>query len=398
MRIALINPNQYLDYPQPHLGLLSVAAVCIKEGHDVTLIDANAHNLTDQEIIKRIECTDMVGLTASSFSYPEAERLARVIRKHYPHRFLVLGGIHASLMADEIIKERLFDAVVAGEGERLMPLVLNLMDRGAYHSNNGVVADVNELPILPYYLLNGFRPRIAYGKHQKFMPILTARGCPFACSFCSNPVFGRVYRAMSVDRVMEEIIILRQDCGVKEIKIYDDVFTLDKQRAIEISKAIGSMNIAWSCMTRVNLVDIEVLKAMKAGGCYSVAYGLESGDSTILKSISKNTTLEQAREAVALTREAGIRTIGYFMLGAPGETLETINRTTDFACSLGLDHAQFSIATALPGSELYNHVPEGMRANCYAIDGMENPSICELSPAQLKMAQREAYRRVRKGK
>jgi len=148
----------------------------------------------------------------------------------------------------------------------------------------------------------------------------------------------------------------------------------------------------------VNLVDLNVLKNMKLGGCYSIAYGLESGDASILKGISKNTTLEQGRQAVRYSKEVGLKVIGYFMLGAPGETLETIDKTVDFAISLGLDHAQFSIATALPGSELYEAVPEGVRANSYALPGVENPSICGLSPAQLQVAQAEAYKRFKRGK
>ena len=151
-------------------------------------------------------------------------------------------------------------------------------------------------------------------------------------------------------------------------------------------------------MTRVNLVDEYILKVMKRNGCYSVAYGLESGDTDILKSISKNTTLEQARQAVRYSKEAGLKVIGYFMFGAPGETLETINKTVEFAIALKLDHAQFSIATALPGSELYNHVPHALRANSYALPDDNNPSLCELSPAQLKIAQEIAYKRFKRGK
>ena len=395
MRMALINPNLKGKYPQPHLGLLSVASVCIEQGHDVRLLDANAHNLSLKKIVKEIECADIVGLTATSLSYPTALEIANHIRFYYPHRFLVLGGIHASLFPDEIIKEGVFDAVVVGEGEKTIIPVLELRERGAYHSHLPV--DMEELPPLPYELLDGFRPRIAYGRHQEFLPILTARGCPFKCSFCSSVIFGKHYRALSVDKVIADIYRLHNEYGVKEIKIYDDVFTMDKARAIELSQRIAG-SVAWSCMTRVNLVDRETLDEMKRGGCYSIAYGLESGDANILKSISKNTTLEQGEAAVRYAREAGIRVIGYFMLGAPGETIETIDRTIDYAIKLKLDHAQFSIATALPGSELYNHVPESARANSYALPDADNPSLCSLSPAQLKMAQAKAYKRFKGGK
>ena len=395
MKIALINPNQHLDYPQPHLGLLSIAGVSQQQGHGVMYIDANAHNLSNQEVIEQIECVDMVGITATSLSYPAALELAKAIRQDNHHRFMVLGGIHGSLFPDEVIKEAIFDAVVIGEGERLMPLVSELRDKGIYSNHLPIVID--DIQPLPYWLLDGFRPRIAYGRHQEFMPILTARGCPYNCSFCSNVVFGKKYREQSVVNVLREIDTLRMRYGVGEIKIYDDVFTMDKSRAIELSQRIAG-SVAWSCMTRVNLVDRNVLKNMKLGGCYSIAYGLESGDAGILKSISKNTTLEQGEAAVRYAHEAGIRVIGYFMLGALGETLETINKTIEYAIALKLDHAQFSITAALPGSELYNHVPEAMRANSYALPGVDSPSLCELSPAQLQVAQAEAYKKFKKGK
>jgi len=395
MRIALINPNQHLDYPQPHLGLLSIAGVCQQQGHGVMYIDANAHNLSNVKVIEQIECVDMVGITATSLSYPAAIQLAKDIRSEYCRHFLVLGGIHGSLFSDEVIKEGIFDAVVVGEGEKAIIPLLELKHKGIYQSHQPT--DLDEIPPLPYELLDGFRPRIAYGKHQPFMPILTARGCPFNCSFCSNVIFGKHYRAMSVDKVIAEIYHLHNNFGIREVKIYDDIFTVDKQRAIEISKRIAG-RVAWSCMTRVNMVGREVLDEMKRSGCYSIAYGLESGDADILKSISKNTTLEQGEAAVRYAYEAGIRVIGYFMLGAPGETLETIDRTVDYAIRLKLGHAQFSIATALPGSELYNHVPEGMRANSYALPGVDNPSLCSLSPAQLQEAQAKAYKRFKRGK
>lgn len=391
MKIALINPNINGEYPQPPLGLLSVAGACIAQGDDVMLIDANAHKISAKKIIEQIECVDMVGITATSLSYPGALKIAKAIKAD-SNKFLVLGGTHATLFSEEIIKDGIFDAVVVGEGEKMMPII---NQKGIYKSD--VPIDMNEIPPLPYHLLDGFRPRIAYGKHQPFMPILTSRGCPFKCSFCSNPVFGNKYRAMSVDKLIAEIDLLIKDYDVKEIKIYDDVFTMDKSRAIEISQRIDD-RISWSCMTRVNLVDMEVLLEMRKGGCYSIAYGLESGDADILKSISKNTTLEQAEQAVRYSQEAGINVIGYFMLGAPGETLETIEKTVDFAIALGLDHAQFSIAAALPGSELYNHVPEALRANSYALPHDNNPSLCELSPAQLKVAQQNAYKRFKRGK
>lgn len=395
MRIVLINPDTHTKYPQPPLGLLSITTVCLHWGHSVRIIDANANHISADKIAEQVELDDVVGITATSLSYPEAVQLAKVIRAAHPYKFMVLGGVHATVATGEVFDTSIFDAVVDGEGEAAIALVLDLMEKGVYRVDS--VVDLDEIPPLVYDLLDGHRPRVAYGKHQPFMPMLTARGCPFKCSYCSKAVFGNRYRAMSVDRVIAEIGLLRTQFGVREVKFYDDVFTMDKERTIELSSRIGG-TISWSCMTRVNLVDRLTLRGMKQNGCYSVAYGIESGDPGILKGISKNITLEQVEQAVGYSKEASLRVIGYFMLGAPGETLETIEKTVDFATSLGIDHAQFSIATALPGSELYELVPEHLRANSYAVDGVGNPSLCELSPFQLKEALQQANKRFKRGK
>jgi radical SAM superfamily enzyme YgiQ (UPF0313 family) len=347
-----------------------------------------------KKIAALVECDDVVGITAMSLLYPDAVAIGKALKGAYPYKFIMLGGVHATVAHEEVLQSGAFDAAVVGEGETAILKVLKMMERGIYFADGAV--DLNGIPPLKYELLDGHRPKMSYGKHQAFMPILTSRGCPFNCSFCCR-IFGRKYRTMSTDKVMGEIKRLQNCFNIKEIKFYDDVFTLDRARAIELSDRIGG-SISWTCQTRVNLVDRPTLRAMRRGGCYCVSYGIESADPAILKSISKSTTIEQVEQAVRYSKESGLRVIGYFMLGAPGETLETIKKTVDFAISSGIDHAQFSIATALPGSELYELVPERLRANSYAVKGADNPSLCELSPAQLKEALGEANRRFKRGK
>lgn len=391
MRVALINPTMHTKYPQPPLGLLSIATVCLHQGHSVTIIDANARRISTEQIVEQVDTFDAVGITAVSLSYPEALTIAKAIKKAHPYKFIVLGGVHATVAT---IDSLAFDAIVIGEGEEAILKVLKEMKPGVYWNGDRIV-DLDAIPPLSYAILYGFQPRMSYGKHQTFMPLLISRGCPFHCSFCSKAVFGNKYRTMSIDNVMREIKRLRHQFGFKEVKFYDDVFTLDKDRVVELSNRIGD-KVSWTCMTRVNLVDRLTLKMMKDGGCYCVAYGIESADPSILKSITKNIKLEQVEQAVRYSQEAGLKVIGYFMLGAPGETMETIKKTVDYAASLGIDYAQFSIATALPGSELYELVPERLRANFYLLPGEDNPSLCELSSRQLKQALKWANQRFKK--
>jgi len=342
MRIAFVNPNTHSRYPQPPLGLLTIATICQSHGHCVWIVDANASKLSDKKIIEAIYLADVVGVTAMSLNYPEALRLSKYIRRPFPFRYMVLGGVHATLCPDAVISEGVFDAVVMGEGEMMGPLAFEQKLKGVIKAEYTV--DLNEIPVLDYSLLGKhLRAKAPYGKHRPFMPILASRGCSF------------------------------------------------------LSLGINS-RVAWSCMTRVNLVDRKVLRRMKAGGCHTVSYGIESGDQDILSSLSKNTTLEQAEQAVKYSKEMKLKVIGYFIIGAPGETLETIEKTINFAISLGVDYAQFSIATALPGSELYELVSEDMRANAYLMDGVANPSLCELSPGQLQDSLKRANKRFKRGK
>lgn len=391
MRIALVNPNTYTPYPQPPLGLLSIATVCRAHGHDVRIVDANAANLSSEKVVALVELSDLIGITATSLSYPEAEFLAQRIRKEYLTKFIVLGGVHATLAPDEVMKAGIFDAVVVGEGEKIMLIMLDILEKGIYQG--GIMVDLDTIPPLAYDLLDGrYRAMAPHGLHKPFMPVLTSRGCPFQCSFCSKAVFGSTYRAKSVQGVIDEINRLVGEFGIREIIFYDDVFTMDKRRTVELSNRIAG-RVSWACEARVNLVDKDVLQAMKRGGCYAVAYGIESGDPGILRRLSKNITPNQVEQAVRYSKEAGLRVIGYFMLGSPGETPDTIKQTINWAIKLGIDYAQFSITTPLPGSELYEMVPESRRANSYAMVGQDHPGLCSLDTSQLSKAVSRAYRR-----
>jgi radical SAM superfamily enzyme YgiQ (UPF0313 family) len=395
LKVVLINPSTNTEYPQPPLGLLSIGTVCLEAGHKVRIIDANANRLTHGDIVKQVRTADVVGITATSLAYSEAKILAGAIKLVYPGVHIIIGGVHATVATSEVIDSGLFDSVVVGEGENVIAEALaDRNDRTVWKAKDAVELD-DMLP-LNYELLEGFVPKMSYGRHQPFMPMFTSRGCPFSCSFCSKAVFGKNYRVKKLNLVMADIKRLNAGYGIREIKFYDDVFTLDKLRTQDLALMIGG-HIDWSCMTRVNLVDKPTLKIMAQNGCHHIAYGIESGDPEILKGISKNITIEQIEQAVRYSKEAGLKVIGYFMLGAPGETAETIQKTVDFAIDLGVDHAQFSVATALPGSELYEQVAPELRANTYAMNGRDNPSLCCLSPAQLKTAQRYANIRFIRG-
>jgi len=233
--------------------------------------------------------------------------------------------------------------------------------------------------------------------------MITSRGCPYRCAYCSKPIFGSKFRAQSPERVVNEIAYYKERFGIKEIAFYDDVFTLNKKTAYTIADKIieEGLKIHWICETRVNLVDRELLRHIKQSGCYAIAYGIESASQEILDALDKDITLEQIEEAVRIAREVGLQAIGYFMIGSPGESPETIVDTIQFAKKLKLDFAQFAITTPFPGTRLYELFLDGKKSDIswenFIYEGAGNKITPvfkndDLSRADLQYWARRAYK------
>ena len=383
VKVALVNPAQVTRYPQTPMGLALIAAVLEKEGHQVTVVDANVLRLQPEGVVYRVTDADVVGLTAMTPTVNTAASIAHYIKQANSNSTVILGGAHAILLPEETLATiPEVDVIVRGEGEETIVELLRAIEceqplskiQGISYRQDGkvistdarsAIVDLDSLPFLAYHLLpmRGYRPHPPHGRALPFAAIITSRGCPYRCSYCSKPVFGDNYRGQSSKRVVDEIAYHKRKFGIKEFAFYDDVFTLDKQRAYAIADEIieRGLKIDWTCETRVNLVDKELLRYLKQAGCYSIAYGIESGSQEIVNTLNKDITLEQAEEAVSLSREVGLQTIGYFMIGSPGESPETIRQTIQFAKNLKLDFAQFSITIPLPGAKLYKLYIDGRK-------------------------------------
>jgi len=375
LKVALINPARNDKYAQPPMGLALLAAVLEREGYPVTVIDANALRLDLAAVGRLVAGADVAGITAMTPSIGIAVDTARYLKQMFPDISVFLGGAHATLLPEETLKAAPeIDVVVCGEGEETILSLLRAVERkqsldgiaGISYRKDGEVitnprnsayVDMESLPFLAYHLLpvNVYRPHPPHGRAYPFAAVITSRGCPYRCSYCSKPIFGYKFRAQSAERVVAEVTHLVNRFGIKEIAFYDDVFTLNKQRAHDICEGIlrSGLKFYWTCESRVNLVDRGLLSHLKQAGCYSIAYGIESASPEILKTLDKDTTLEQVEEAVSISREVGLQTIGYFMFGSPGESPETIRQTIDYARKLKLDFAQFAITTPFPGTKLY---------------------------------------------
>jgi radical SAM superfamily enzyme YgiQ (UPF0313 family) len=320
----------------------------------------------------------VVGLTGPTMVIRHAADMACRVRAKWPHVPIVLGGPHISVAPEETLtRYPEFDLGVIGEGEHTAVELLRALDSGGSLDvvpgllirKNGdlrrtaprpIIDDLDSLPFPAYHLL----PRLTkFYQHVVIrvdrLPsasLLISRGCAKGrCIFCARDVYGRRSRMHSPEYVMSLFEFLIRDYGIRSINFEDEDLLAHKPKMTRLCEMMiqQHMNLTWAISGRADMADPELLALMKRAGCWHVSFGIESGDQDTLDRIKKNVTLEQIRRAVDLTREAGMTTKGFFMIGHPGETRETIQKTIDFSKSIGLDFFQISYAAPLPGTELY---------------------------------------------
>jgi radical SAM superfamily enzyme YgiQ (UPF0313 family) len=240
----------------------------------------------------------------------------------------------------------------------------------AYKKNKRVVVNpprpliknLDSIPFPAHHLLKMDRYSHPLMRGRKIMSVLTSRGCPYNCTFCTKNIFGSTFRARSAENVLEEIELLVKNYGVNEINIIDDNFNVDRKRTMEICKGIidRGLKIKWSTPNgiRADTVDRELIQIMKRSGCYSLSFGIESGSPRIVQSINKNIKLGVIREVFKICRDEGIETVAFFIIGLPGETAEDIQMTIDFAKEIQPDVADFHMLIPLPGTPIYDYLKQ----------------------------------------
>ncbi|MEM2846904.1 MAG: radical SAM protein [Nitrososphaerota archaeon] len=379
MSLLLISPptssvvKEILGASGPPLGLAYLAAVAEEQGWKVRIIDGLTEGLSMQDIagIIRSLQPEVAGITATTPAIYDAYEIARIVKEHSPNSLVLLGGPHATFMAYEVLEECPYiDVVVRGEAEETLKEILERIERGGDLSevagityragdrikenpSRGLIDDLDSLPIPAYNLL----PMGKYVVDRvRYAAIVTSRGCPYGCIFCSSSLqFGKRWRAHSPERVLEELMILRYDYGAREIEFLDDTFTLKMSRAEEISRMIVSegLDISWSASSRVNTFSRSLGEAMRRAGAHTIYFGIESGSDKTLRLIGKGITRRQAMDAVKAARNSGLNALGSFIIGFPHEGEEDIRATIRFADKVGVDLAQFTIATPYPGTRLW---------------------------------------------
>jgi len=406
MRVLLINPRFRLPIDtrtSPHMGLAYLGAVSEERGDEVAIFDADIEEQPLGEFVQEYK-PHLVGITANTPQVKQAWRHAAEIKKAFDVP-VVIGGPHPSVVSEDLDYESLdsgnIDIVVRGEGEETWIEIsekvedfmkhhptfstAELMDPakgvwndvlgityktsdGEYHRNpdRPAIEDLDSLPWPAYHLfkMEGYtnlQPATDAVDGSKSFSILTSRGCPYRCTFCSQSIMPVKWRSRTPENVIAEWEHLVRDLGAQEIGVLDDSANIRKKRLAQIAQMLIDKelnHVPWIFVNgiRANLVDYELMQLLKDAGLKRTAFGVETGNPEILKTIDKRIDLDTIRKAFKITKEVGIETIAFMIIGLPGDTRETMQDTINFAIELDPLIANFSMMTPYPGTKVWEQV------------------------------------------
>lgn len=360
----------------PPLGLGFLASTLRNRGFEVSVLDCEALRLNIYQAANDIFSfkPDYVGITAVTVSIYSAARLASELKKIDSSLCIILGGAHVSAVPEETMSLfPQFDIAVIGEGEATVIQLLDSLNHnkpladinGITYRNNGkiiktsgmpLIEDLDTLPFPAWDLYPDFKKHYCPSTFgfQKLpsMSLITSRGCLGKCSFCSDVVWQRRYREHSAGYVMDMIRELYYKYGIRDLAVYDGIFGVNKERLFKLCEMLirEGLDLVWSCNFRIEMAEAKTLDIMKKAGCWSIAYGIESCSREILEFLQKNINLDMIRHALKLTKQAGILSKGYIMIGSPLETKDTMRKTLDAILELDLDILTVNSFTPFPGT------------------------------------------------
>lgn len=358
----------------PPLGLLYLAGALEQAGHSVEILDAFAERLNWDSFEARVKASkpDVIGIGGMTPVWDLSRKALKVLRSLAP--IILAGGPHVTMRGPDILKdEPNIDYAVMGEGEETIVELIAALERGADPTGiPGVVSrkgegpsrrptmNLDDLPRPARHLLKTQLYRYPLLGAGAVATLFTSRGCPYGCIFCDKSVFGSRPRMHCAERVLSEIESIVCAEKVNSIIIYDDLFTLSRDRVIEICRGIveRGLKVRWKCEGRVDGVDPEMLEWMRRAGAKVLAYGIETISESGLKFLRKGIEADKIAYALRLTKDAGIDTLGYFLLGIPGERWDDAMETVRFACRYGVTWAQFSVLAPVPGTPLWGLAEE----------------------------------------
>lgn len=362
----------------PPLNLMYIAAYLLKNGHDVKILDLYAEQLSDSKIIKQIKDFNpsLVGFATYTANFEVTAKLAALVKKNFPGVKIAAGGIHASYLPDACLKTGAIDFVVAGEGEETFLELAGCVEKNGDISGvaglayrlagetvrtrpRPLIADINSIPWPAYQLVDFKKYYLGITRavsSSRAASVLTMRGCPYKCTFCSHHYgYGGRLRKRAPADVVAEMKSLYDNYGIREFQFEDPSFTCDPAHVREICSLIkkAGLKIYWNCNVRADTATDELIKEMSCAGCRRMLLGVESGSQEMLDRMRKGISLDSVRNTVRLASKYNIRVNAAFILGTPGETLETAEKTRKFAKELDPDYAMFSVYVPSVGGELF---------------------------------------------
>jgi radical SAM superfamily enzyme YgiQ (UPF0313 family) len=440
MKILLINPafydgnefrNRFDDYIdwikggnlyvapfEPPIGLAFLSSYLKARGYEVELIDMQGLLMDSHELASRISDMepDIVGITAMTPTIPEALQAAAISKRVFPDASTILGGVHPTLAPEEVLADPSVDYVIRGEGEEAFAALAYALDHGnsaddvagvCYRKDGKpvikekslLISDLNTLPMPDYEAF----PIERYIEHNRYLrsirgiSMIVSRGCPYQCTFCAvHQTMGRKWRIKSPQRVVDEILVLKNRHDLEGVWFKDSIFNLNKNWTKEFCQLMidNDVDISWQALTRVDLIDEDELVLMKRAGLTQLDLGIETGSPKSLLRLKKGITVDKIREKVRLARKH-VNVFGFFMIGIPGEDETDVIQTFELAKSLDLDRWTWSIYSPLPGSALYEELIEEGKIEPYRLNHHQvhfteaYEGICDIDPVRLKALYRE---------
>jgi radical SAM superfamily enzyme YgiQ (UPF0313 family) len=375
--VLLISPYGW-QKESTNLGLALLAGALKAAGFKVMILDLCRYPMTDSELANTVELFDpfIIGLSVKTAQAKESRRLATVLKGACPKAFIIAGGPHMTIAPEFFFgsSRTPFDFGIMSEGEESFPrlcLALSIEDRILAEGLDGIVfqrsntmvvnrwrppEDLSLLPFPDFDVIKNF-------DWEDFRyPIVSSRGCPYRCIFCCVHMLSGSYRWRSrrPEDIVEELVYAHEKYGIKKFEFWDDNFTMNLDRAKLFCRKLKETGISfsWWCHNgiRADKIDLELAHLMKDAGCTSVAFGIESGTSEVFDSIQKGETLDDVVNAVALLKTAGIKAVGYFIIGLPGDNLLNFIETVRFQRRLKLDHYVYGLLIPYPGTKVWEIV------------------------------------------
>ncbi|MFH1836426.1 MAG: radical SAM protein, partial [Methanobacteriota archaeon] len=376
MKVVLIDPPGIQE--GLNVGLAYLSGSLKHDGHEVKVFDLNNNSIKKDAWLDEVEEFNprIVGISVKSSTFFNASEIADAVKSRMPDVLIVGGGPHPTIVGNSFTdKAPSFTFGIMGEGEDVFPRLVQAIAEGKPTSINGVFKAGRKKEVSPVFVRD--LDKIAFPAYESFTniretmarvryPVLTSRGCPYQCTYCSvSAISGHKWRTRSLENVVSEIVEARRRYRIKAFEIVDDNFTVDVARAKEFCRMLIERNVklSWSCPNgiRMDRIDFELAVLMREAGCELVMVGVESADEEVFKGIQKGESLTDIEEGIRTLQKAGIQVGGYFIIGLPGDSVNSTKKSVEFAKKTGLNPAHFNMLVPYPGTPLWDWVLENGR-------------------------------------